>query len=276
MSPTILLLLQRAISNVRLKEAAMQELSADDLVNVVGRAHAVVTAAKDLRTIATAIAHGLTRPRPDLGSLAAVQSVSPSGLRRRYSVEILEPLGQLAREEEVNVPQLLGTFDSLAAGDLIGISECLDDAIESTYGRVSPTELVKEEVEGRKVDDLPRLSTLLKDASWEVDSHSNGIDVNNDKALTHQLIGQALVSLSDAVPTTAFRPWTGLGGTSASIEWVAGPSIDQALAILLPMKFDGQFTHGIPSLWADRADANMAYLVWLVGETRVKLRLIRA
>lgn len=269
-------LLFRAVTNVHLKVESLRQVSTDDLVELASRGHAVAMAAKDLRTLATAIAHGIVEPRPDLGALAAVQAVTASGLRRRYPAQLLKPLTQLACDHDVNAAQLFDAFESLTASDLLGVSAKLDQAIETTFGRIPPSSLVKREISKNIVDDLPRLSELVNNPSWELASTENREPRNRRKALAFQLVGEALVNLSGSVRDVNFRGWTGLGGTTSSIEWEAGPSIDQVLAVLLPMKLDGILAHGIRGLKLERSDASMAHLIWTYDSSNVKLRLIRA
>lgn len=275
MSNALQLLLDRAVANTKFKMQKLDHARTDDLVELTQNTQALFLASKDLRTIATAIGHGISTPLKGLAALATAQAVSPSGLRRRYPVEIIEPLTQLNNGDSVDAKGLVDSLESLLAADLLSIDERLDHSIESAFGAASPSALVKELVQRRLIASLPRFSELLKDPSWTVNvTPSPMASVRKDDAYT--LLGEIFHTLSFAETATEYRAWTGLGGATASLEWEGGPSIDQVLAIIMPLENDGVLLRGVRGLWLRDFDAAMTSLTWSHNGTTVNLRLIRA
>lgn len=122
---------------------------------------------------------------------------------------------------------------------------------------------------------LPKLSELLKDPAWKVSADVRPTD-SPKTDIPYALLGMIFHALSFAETETAYRAWTAAGGKAASIEWEGGPSIDQVLAILMPLENDNALVQGIQGLRLKRFDATTTVLEWNHGSKTVDVRLIRS
>lgn len=273
-STALQLLLDRAFENAEFQLRQLSQVPKHDLVEIAKYSHALQMAAKDVRTLATAVAHGLGAPQTSLGAMAAAQSVTPSGLRRRYPTDILKPLAQLVEGGPVDVKSLIDSLDSLMPGDLLGIDEHLDYSIESAYGAQVPGTFLRELMPRQLAASLPRLSEILKDPKWKVSSELPPLMSYRSDA-TYRLLGEVLYHLSAAGTETPYRAWIDAGGRTPSIEWGGGPSIDQVLAMIIPLEEHGEIQTGIRGLRVKRFSATVTFLESNRGTENVDLRLMR-
>ncbi|WP_125188116.1 hypothetical protein [Brevibacterium aurantiacum] len=274
-SSTIDKLLERAIANALARAKELEAVSPNDLIQAAKFSHALVEAAKDVRTLATAFAHGVEEPRPDLGALAAGQGVTASGLRRRYPDSIREPLADLDREESVDSIALLRSLVSLEAPDLLGIHGELDRSLETDFGSLSPSQLVGENISRLKLTELPRLSDLLNDQAWSISTETPS-NTSKDVESAYSLTGRLFHALAAGETYAAYRIWIGIGGGTVTIEWTGGPTIDQTLPLILPLAKNGALVQGIVGLALKRFDATATDLRWKTDAHSINVRLFRS
>lgn len=267
-------LFSRVKLKIHILDNELQHVDPHNPSEIAASAHAIVTAAKDLRAVATAVSHSLQRPRPDLVALASAQQVSPSGLRRRYNSAVVPPLAKLMQGDSPDAKMLIDNLESLVPGDLLGMNPLLDKAIEDAFGRNSLTETGSRALEARIQGDVPRLSELLADPDWVLDEDSPPAS-NVAKQHALELLGEVIINLTNASPSTAFRGQLGAGGSGANISWKADISMDQALSALVPLRYKGNAVGGLRGLSIVNSDATVAYLSRTNGTTPVQLRLIR-
>lgn len=269
-------LIERAVRNALFRARQLGQPGDYDLVELSRQAHALVLAAKDLRTLATSIAHGVSDPRPDLGALAAGQFVSPSGIRRRYPEAIVRPLAQLNAGDPIDATALIDGLESLTAADMLGVNAQLDYSIESTFGPQTPGPIVREEIDRRRIEDIEPLSQILRDGWVRIDPEPAGDLIPSFVADSFRIIGEINHELSLRSFFRDYRCWTAAGGRSVTFEWIGGPTIDQFLGIVMPLiGEDGSPSHGVRGLQLDDYNAATTMLKWVDGDRRIGVKLER-
>lgn len=86
-------------------------------------------AAADLRTMLNAYSQVIAEERPNLGALAALQRISPSALRHRYSEPHVEAVREMDRPDPL-IDLILEPFAGLREHHLAGLSSTLDAQLQ--------------------------------------------------------------------------------------------------------------------------------------------------
>lgn len=131
-------------------------------------------AAADLRAMLNAYSQVIAEERPNLGALAALQHISPSALRHRYSEPHVEAVKEMDRPDPL-IDLILEPFAGLREQHLAGLSSKLDEQLQLRA----------------------RMRRAAVDEAWSL---------NPDAASSHFDVDQVVMLLPNGEPLTASEP----------------------------------------------------------------------
>lgn len=247
---------------------------ASDLEGMVGYLQRSIDLSADLRALLTAFAHVFQEPRPNIARLARAQGVTPAGIRRRYSDDVVGLVRNLI-SGAATVDQVTRALPSTTPAMLFGVTPAIDRELQDSH--------------------ISRLSAAPFDTVASVpfyvdirDATRTEVPVSREETkLAERYVEPSLALLG--IVSRILSGKLSAGGhyeawipapSQAKVEWTGSLQVSQAVAELVPYYADfpktlDNLVSGLHGLRVEAVGESTSTLVWSAGDDEVHLFLSR-